>query len=427
MKKRTKPKKEKPEKKRRGAFAVTKYALWYAAFFIVAVIFTQALRNPISGVFFILAASLPFIEVVYVLIAYGAVKSSLTCSHTEAEKKQPVEYGIIIENSVIFPYPFVEAEFILPEELNMRCGSYLVRLSLTPRGSYNLRKTVAFPYRGSYTFGIGSIYVYDLLRLFRIRVKIDSFKNVFVTPRRLNIGSGRSASTSDSYSAVSKLYAGYDRAELTDIKEYRRGDHMKNIHWKLSSKKQELMVKHYGSNDGVISYVFPNFGSQYNAPEYDADINEYCADAATEITCAAVDKLLDSQNTVELIFDDSRQSDGVCRQRIENNMQFEQFFRYFSSSPVVGEDCDFAALANIAQFSEGTCCVFVTSFLSDKTVKEICDIYAAGAVGDVMLYLYIPYLKTKNPAAMHDEYDKYITSLTESGVQVRLISEKELA
>ena len=38
---------------------------------------------------------------------------------------------------------------------------------------------------------------------------------------------------------------GADRTELTEIKEYQIGDGLRDIHWKLSSKTSELMVKDY--------------------------------------------------------------------------------------------------------------------------------------------------------------------------------------
>ena len=36
---------------------------------------------------------------------------------------------------------------------------------------------------------------------------------------------------------------GNDFAEITDVREYRPGDRIKDIHWKLSAKKETLMVK----------------------------------------------------------------------------------------------------------------------------------------------------------------------------------------
>ena len=39
---------------------------------------------------------------------------------------------------------------------------------------------------------------------------------------------------------------GEDVSEVIGIREYKQGDHPKRIHWKLSSKKKQIMIKEYG-------------------------------------------------------------------------------------------------------------------------------------------------------------------------------------
>ena len=38
---------------------------------------------------------------------------------------------------------------------------------------------------------------------------------------------------------------GYDNSELFQVREYRPGDRIQNIHWKLTAKQEELMVKEH--------------------------------------------------------------------------------------------------------------------------------------------------------------------------------------
>lgn len=47
--------------------------------------------------------------------------------------------------------------------------------------------------------------------------------------------------------AEETLAKGNDFSEVTDMREYRPGDRLKDIHWKLSAKKQDLMVKERAS------------------------------------------------------------------------------------------------------------------------------------------------------------------------------------
>ena len=59
---------------------------------------------------------------------------------------------------------------------------------------------------------------------------------------------------------------GNDFAEITDVREYRPGDRIKDIHWKLSAKKETLMVKERTSVAQSQVYwclICPDKGTQW--------------------------------------------------------------------------------------------------------------------------------------------------------------------
>ena len=86
---------------------------------------------------------------------------------------------------------------------------------------------------------------------------------VYVLPRRTAIEETLALSVSDSAARTVHALTAVDRLEVSDIREYRAGDSLKSIHWKLSSKSEEFVVKDYntGTSDQTVVFcdIAPHF------------------------------------------------------------------------------------------------------------------------------------------------------------------------
>lgn len=60
---------------------------------------------------------------------------------------------------------------------------------------------------------------------------------------------------------------GHDFAEVSDVREYRPGDRLRDIHWKLSAKQQELIVKERISMAGCEMVMAVTFSNEYDKTE----------------------------------------------------------------------------------------------------------------------------------------------------------------
>ena len=101
-----------PQKK---SFKLTSAFVVWIAVFVVAVVFTQALRNSVSFIFIIAVTALPFADLAYGFLARSAVTADLKCSAESVEKNSPVPITLTVKNKYIIPVPFTEAELILPD------------------------------------------------------------------------------------------------------------------------------------------------------------------------------------------------------------------------------------------------------------------------------------------------------------------------
>ncbi|MBO5842518.1 MAG: DUF58 domain-containing protein, partial [Clostridia bacterium] len=150
----------------------------------------------------------------------------------------------------------VEAQMFLPQANSVRCTMRTVRLALAPFSSYDVGNEVRFRFRGTYDIGVKCFYVYDFFRLMRVRVDVENYNQVYVLPRKLNLDEAAAQAISDSVSRTVRSPISYDRLEVSDIRDYRMGDSLKSIHWKLSSKSEQMIVKEYNTGTANINNVY---------------------------------------------------------------------------------------------------------------------------------------------------------------------------
>ncbi len=118
---------------------------------------------------------------------------------------------------------------------------------------------------------IKKFYVYDFMGLLMLRRKSASTNMLIVMPHTPDIDILQKMAyviTNEESMIYSDKKPGDDPTEIFAIREYKGGDKIRNIHWKLSSKTSGLMVKDYGlplmENDTVIIDIFQYLHGQKN-------------------------------------------------------------------------------------------------------------------------------------------------------------------
>ncbi|MBP3666327.1 MAG: DUF58 domain-containing protein [Clostridia bacterium] len=260
------------------AFTVTPRFSSYVILFVVALVFTQALLSKVSNIFFWFIFLLPVVLLVYTLIARASLSVSMLCDSVTTEKNTPYTYEFSIDNRSIFALPFVEAQVSIPQSNAVRCTERTVRISMAPLTGYRMKNTVSFRFRGTYDIGVKCFYVYDFFRIFRARLDVENLTTVYVLPRRLNLDETAAHSISDDTARTVRSPLVVDKLEVSDIRDYRNGDSLKSIHWKLSSKSETFIVKDYNTGTSNQTVVFcdltPHFPDEPPKKKDEAAENE---------------------------------------------------------------------------------------------------------------------------------------------------------
>lgn len=114
------------------------------------------------------------------------------------------------------------------------------------RGTASFRTMLCVSAAGSYTVTLEKIRIYDWTGLFHRTLRVKKSASFQVLPEVAQVGLRLSERLRNFY-GDSDVYddfrAGEDAGEIFDVREFRAGDKIQSIHWKLSAKSEELIVR----------------------------------------------------------------------------------------------------------------------------------------------------------------------------------------
>lgn len=283
---------------------------------------------------FVFVSLLPLITVIQLVMAAISVKADFGVSCLIPQKRTPVIINAVIRNKCILPMPFAEAILILPDKYGEKCEETRFIFTLLPFSSRQIERSIEFAFRGEWNIGIKCIYVYDFFRAVRIRLPVNCSADVFVMPRNLTLDSSRRPHTDSGLSGETRHFSGSDNTEPEDIRPYTPGDSKKAIHWKLSTKSEDIIVKQYADDTSCVSVVLCDLQPLTHRsdsvphrkllPEYAETADLYCTDLAIELTLSAVRRELANNRAVTLAWFESGMSTFIS---IKDEADFDENFR----------------------------------------------------------------------------------------------------
>ena len=150
------------------------------------------------------------------------------------------------------------------EEYNTMFAATTHRRCLLPiTGSENTYELDLAPARcGRLTISCKSVCVQDLLRLFSVPAEKFAPAQSVIHPHRVQVEVELSNATfgAPRGDGMMQNRKGSDQSEMYDIRTYAPGDDIRAIHWKLSSKADELIVRQASDPSHYDIVLLPNFG-----------------------------------------------------------------------------------------------------------------------------------------------------------------------
>lgn len=211
--------------------------------------FLDGTSGMILMVFFILT---PIISVALTIIAGKGLKATLICTNDNIRKKHSLNYTVKLIKKSPLPAPFIIVHTSESPHFSNN-GENIIKASMAVKKEISIEKEICPQFSGNGYISIDSVVIYDYLNIFSFKIKNMSYaQNISITPEIHELNSAGTVFRAVSDNSVSdnddnensetitygiSSYAGYEH------REYIKGDPLKRINWKLSARKQKLMVR----------------------------------------------------------------------------------------------------------------------------------------------------------------------------------------
>lgn len=186
----------------------------------------------------------PIYSVVGLLFVKKNVSFRITMPLEPMEKKDEVNVYFKMKNRTIFPIVNATVRLQIINPFYTYETEHYLNMPLRAGKETSVDYPIQMDYCGRLVVSAKEIRLMDLTGMFEITVPIKEEKECLILPKGAlrNQEAGRIYSKGVSESVESKE-KGNDFSDISGIREYIPGDKLQNIHWKLSMKKEELMVK----------------------------------------------------------------------------------------------------------------------------------------------------------------------------------------
>lgn len=215
----------------------------------------------------------------------------------EAAEGNAFQYNLHIKNRSYLPVFQISLQGVVRNLLTNTEEAVLFETSLAPKASKEYSFSVESRYCGRMDGDIREVWVYDFLGLSRFRIphKSKGLCYVYPVPRDTGISEVCKMLREEYNQAEHYMHRrGNDITEILDIRDYQKGDNIKNIHWKLSKKLGHKVVRELDmpTNQDIILFFALSQTAQ-DDPE--------CRDLTAKTVMGVIAELLQEQMNLDAV------------------------------------------------------------------------------------------------------------------------------
>ena len=183
---------------------------------------------------------------VYLLVYRRKISASIQIPIAVADKGKKVRIQIAVENQAYLPCAKIRYQIRYGNAMAGKRPLKWFRGEAVPRGIHTYEDRMVPEYAGNYVFDLVKVRIYDMTGLFYLHKRVDKSTSVQVLPEIESVAvqvSERVRSFFGESDTYDDFHAGNDSSQIFDVRTFRPGDRLQKIHWKLSAKSEDLLVR----------------------------------------------------------------------------------------------------------------------------------------------------------------------------------------
>lgn len=226
----------------------------YISVFVAALFFALFYLRPFFFLLLLLVISLPFISYFITKSVFKCIQPSVYIKPFSTTCNQDAQLYMDLYNPTHFPVTSAGINLSFKSLYYQTSDTTYRMFPLLANNRNTFHFTITLSKCGLYEARITDLCIYDYLHLFCFQKPLESTCQIRVFPDAPPLLKRHEALYSEGFDELEESgKTGNVSANVTDIREYRPGDRLQKIHWKLSTKIDKLMVK---ENESTSSNEF---------------------------------------------------------------------------------------------------------------------------------------------------------------------------
>jgi uncharacterized protein (DUF58 family) len=225
---------------------------------LALLLFNLYLNNVYALLLLLTAVAVPLFSVLFSRLSRDSVSVTLTAPDL-AEEDQPAQFIAELNNESVFPAAVVRGLLVVQNGLTGTSVRRKIRASVAGKASQTIRFQVEDAEIGKLFATVSDLRTQDLFGLVSYPVSHIAAAELLVPPPDISaeVVMLEALETTGESIRYSEKEKGLDVSELYDVREYLPGDDVRAIHWKLSAKQEEPILREFSQplNYSVILLV----------------------------------------------------------------------------------------------------------------------------------------------------------------------------
>jgi uncharacterized protein (DUF58 family) len=250
--------------------------------FVILFVFVLLVAGTMPYFIFYVFLSAILIPLIHSLIVLKRLKGSVDIPKGTLFTGEEVKINYNIKNTSPFSIPYLEIKSNIAKDLT-GVDSNPILISLEKKASFYNNDTVSLKRRGFYELGGIEIKIIDVFKLYTFKKSISNNLSLLVYPEIIGLSNFRIINSINSGEIFVEDLSFADKNTINSLRDFREGDSIKSIHWRLSAKKSSPIIKEYDKEGDTEIILFIDNHKNCFINDFDRRLEDKSVEAALSI------------------------------------------------------------------------------------------------------------------------------------------------
>lgn len=338
---------------------------------LVLFIFAAAVGGKLIYFLFYVYLFCILISLFHVIVGLFFIDAEIELPKQEMVAGKEIKMGYRIDNKSILSFPVIGVENKTFYRLTGKKDGPM-EICLDRKGSDQIQQTFFCKRRGVFKAGEIELYISDILGIFKFKKKIhqETYLKIYPEIRPMSYFLSGASRQSGEMKVRDPFF--YDPSELYELKAYREGEALKQVHWRASAKKQALLVKHFERKGDTEIILLLDDEKAHYAQDKERKIEDKLVEAAASFC----DYVLSQGVSLRLVYGQGAQRQDVKGDNVLYMPLFMDALAYFE--PLSHLSFHQQIEGNGRSMTKGATCILFTPLLSKKMAIGLIEAQALG-------------------------------------------------